>query len=182
MEPGESSYSAERRRFPVAFLAGAIVVALLFGGFYLLTRIRRLARPCDSRKTSLRRRGTGLRRAHPLRRPAHGALHQHDQAGIHLRNRNHVQRRRPHHSRHGSHRGISRRAQPNHPARFPICDRAQLRPAAQCRPEPRIPSHSRTCSRGVESRVSFLTSYWPGIAIAAPRFSTRQRIPMAVCR
>jgi len=39
MEPGESSYSAERRRFPVAFLAGAIVVALLFGGFYLLTRV-----------------------------------------------------------------------------------------------------------------------------------------------
>ena len=39
MEPGESSYTAERRRFPVAFLAGAIVMALLFGGFYLLTRI-----------------------------------------------------------------------------------------------------------------------------------------------
>jgi hypothetical protein len=39
MEPGESSYSAERRRFPVAFLAGAIVMALLFGGFFLLTRI-----------------------------------------------------------------------------------------------------------------------------------------------
>src|SRR5580692_9735615 len=39
MEPGESSYSTERRRFPIAFLAGAIVMALLFGGFYLLTRI-----------------------------------------------------------------------------------------------------------------------------------------------
>jgi len=39
MEPGESSYSAERRRFPIAFLAGAIVMARLFGGFYLLTRI-----------------------------------------------------------------------------------------------------------------------------------------------
>ena len=39
MEPGESSYSAERRRFPVAFLAGLVVVALLFGGFYLLTRV-----------------------------------------------------------------------------------------------------------------------------------------------
>ena len=39
MEPGESSYSAERRRFPVAFIAGAVVVALLFGGFYLLTRV-----------------------------------------------------------------------------------------------------------------------------------------------
>jgi hypothetical protein len=39
MEPGESSYSAERRRFPAAFLAGVVVMALLFGGFYLLTRI-----------------------------------------------------------------------------------------------------------------------------------------------
>ena len=39
MEPGESSYTAERRRFPIAFLAGAIVMVLLFGGFYLLTRI-----------------------------------------------------------------------------------------------------------------------------------------------
>ena len=39
MEPGESSYSADRRRFPAAFLAGVVVMALLFGGFYLLTRI-----------------------------------------------------------------------------------------------------------------------------------------------
>ena len=39
MEPGESSYSAERRRFPVAFLAGIIVMAVLFGAFYLLTRV-----------------------------------------------------------------------------------------------------------------------------------------------
>jgi hypothetical protein len=39
MEPGESSYSAERGRFPVAFLAGAVVMALLFGGFYVLTRV-----------------------------------------------------------------------------------------------------------------------------------------------
>jgi hypothetical protein len=39
MEPGESSYRAERRRFPVAFLAGLVVVTLLFGGFYLLTRV-----------------------------------------------------------------------------------------------------------------------------------------------
>ena len=39
MEPGESSYTAERRRFPIAFLAGAIVMVLLFGGVYLLTRI-----------------------------------------------------------------------------------------------------------------------------------------------
>jgi hypothetical protein len=38
MEPGESSYSAERRRFPVAFLAGAVVMLLLFGAFYFLTR------------------------------------------------------------------------------------------------------------------------------------------------
>jgi hypothetical protein len=39
MEPGESSYSADRRRFPAAFLAGAVVMAVLFGGFYLLTRV-----------------------------------------------------------------------------------------------------------------------------------------------
>jgi hypothetical protein len=39
MEPGESSYSAERRRFPIAFLAGAVIMLVLFGGFYLLTRI-----------------------------------------------------------------------------------------------------------------------------------------------
>ena len=39
MEPGESSYSAERRRFPVAFLAGIVVMLLLFGVFYALTRI-----------------------------------------------------------------------------------------------------------------------------------------------
>jgi hypothetical protein len=38
MEPGESTYSDERRRFPVAFVAGFIIVAILFGGFVLLTR------------------------------------------------------------------------------------------------------------------------------------------------
>src|SRR5208282_4978317 len=50
MEPGESSYSAERRRFPVAFLAGAIVVALLFGGFYVLTRILSSHAPATAAK------------------------------------------------------------------------------------------------------------------------------------
>ncbi|MGA7855012.1 MAG: hypothetical protein WCA15_16925 [Candidatus Acidiferrales bacterium] len=38
MEPGESSYSAERRRFPLAFLLGILVVAIIFGGFVVLTR------------------------------------------------------------------------------------------------------------------------------------------------
>jgi hypothetical protein len=38
MEPGESSYSAERKRFPLAFLLGILVVGILFGGFALLTR------------------------------------------------------------------------------------------------------------------------------------------------
>ena len=38
MEPGESSYSAERRRFPVAFLLGFLVVAIIFGSFVVLTR------------------------------------------------------------------------------------------------------------------------------------------------
>jgi hypothetical protein len=38
MEPGESSYSEERRRFPLAFLLGILVVGILCGGFVLLTR------------------------------------------------------------------------------------------------------------------------------------------------
>ncbi|MGA7914313.1 MAG: DUF2393 family protein [Candidatus Acidiferrales bacterium] len=38
MEPGESSYSEERRRFPVAFLLGILVVGIVFGSFVLLTR------------------------------------------------------------------------------------------------------------------------------------------------
>jgi len=41
MEPGESSYNAERRRFPVAFLLGIVIVGILFGGFVLLTRTMR---------------------------------------------------------------------------------------------------------------------------------------------
>jgi hypothetical protein len=44
MEPGESSYSDERRRFPIAFVAGLIVVAILFGAFALLTRHTRTAK------------------------------------------------------------------------------------------------------------------------------------------
>jgi hypothetical protein len=44
MEPGESSYSDERRRFPAAFVAGLIVVAILFGGFALLTRNMRTSK------------------------------------------------------------------------------------------------------------------------------------------
>lgn len=38
MEPGESSYREERRRFPLAFLLGILVVGILCGGFVLLTR------------------------------------------------------------------------------------------------------------------------------------------------
>jgi hypothetical protein len=38
MEPGESSYSEERRRFPLAFVLGILVVAVIFGSFVLLTR------------------------------------------------------------------------------------------------------------------------------------------------
>ncbi|MFZ3217293.1 MAG: FxLYD domain-containing protein [Candidatus Acidiferrales bacterium] len=37
MEPGESSYSEQRRRFPAALLAGVVVMLALFGGVYLLT-------------------------------------------------------------------------------------------------------------------------------------------------
>jgi hypothetical protein len=36
MEPGESSYAKERSQFPVAFLAGLIIVAILVGGIVLL--------------------------------------------------------------------------------------------------------------------------------------------------
>ena len=38
MEPGQSSYREERRRFPLAFLLGLLIVGILFGGFVLLTR------------------------------------------------------------------------------------------------------------------------------------------------
>src|SRR6202522_4580122 len=38
MEPGESSYRAERSRLPVALGAGLIIVGLVFGGLFLLTR------------------------------------------------------------------------------------------------------------------------------------------------
>jgi len=38
MEPGESSYREERSRLPIAFAAGLIIVAILFGGIFLLTR------------------------------------------------------------------------------------------------------------------------------------------------
>jgi hypothetical protein len=50
MEPGESSYTAERRRFPAAFLAGVVVMVLLFGGFYLITRIFGMAGPAVAEK------------------------------------------------------------------------------------------------------------------------------------
>jgi hypothetical protein len=38
MEPGESSYSEERSRLPIAFGAGLIIVLILFGGLFLITR------------------------------------------------------------------------------------------------------------------------------------------------
>jgi hypothetical protein len=38
MEPGESSYREERSRFPIAFGAGLLIVLILFGGVFLLTR------------------------------------------------------------------------------------------------------------------------------------------------
>jgi hypothetical protein len=39
MEPGETPYREERRRLPVAFLAGAVIVLLIFGGFLLLAHV-----------------------------------------------------------------------------------------------------------------------------------------------
>jgi len=41
MEPGETPYREERRRLPAAFLAGAVIVILIFGGFLLLTHVMR---------------------------------------------------------------------------------------------------------------------------------------------
>jgi hypothetical protein len=39
MEPGETSYREERSRLPVALLAGAVIVLLIFGGFLLLAHV-----------------------------------------------------------------------------------------------------------------------------------------------
>jgi hypothetical protein len=41
MEPGETSYREERSRMPVAFLAGIVIVLLIFGAFLLLTHVMR---------------------------------------------------------------------------------------------------------------------------------------------
>src|ERR1700730_2637751 len=41
MEPGETPYREERRRLPMAFLAGAVIVILIFGAFLLLTQVMR---------------------------------------------------------------------------------------------------------------------------------------------
>ena len=41
MEPGETSYREEKRQFPIAFAAGAVIVLLIFGGFLVLTRVTR---------------------------------------------------------------------------------------------------------------------------------------------
>jgi hypothetical protein len=38
MEPGESSYREERSRLPIAFGAGLVIVLILFGGLFLITR------------------------------------------------------------------------------------------------------------------------------------------------
>jgi hypothetical protein len=38
MEPGESSYREDRSRLPIAFAAGLVIVLILFGGIFLLTR------------------------------------------------------------------------------------------------------------------------------------------------
>jgi hypothetical protein len=38
MEPGESSYREERSRLPIAFGAGLVIVLILFGGLFFITR------------------------------------------------------------------------------------------------------------------------------------------------
>jgi hypothetical protein len=39
MEPGENSYREDRSHFPIAFAAGAVIVLLLLGGLFVLTRV-----------------------------------------------------------------------------------------------------------------------------------------------
>jgi hypothetical protein len=41
MEPGETSYREQKRQFPFALAAGAIIVLLIFGLFLVLTRVTR---------------------------------------------------------------------------------------------------------------------------------------------
>ncbi len=50
MEPGESSYREDRKRLPVAFVAGAVIVLLLFGGLLLLTRVMQSHSPSATAK------------------------------------------------------------------------------------------------------------------------------------
>ncbi len=38
MEPGESSYREERSRTPIAFIAGLLIMAIVFGAIFFLTR------------------------------------------------------------------------------------------------------------------------------------------------
>jgi hypothetical protein len=38
MEPGESSYREERSRLPIAFVAGLLVMAIVFGAIFFLSR------------------------------------------------------------------------------------------------------------------------------------------------
>jgi hypothetical protein len=45
MEPGETANREEARRFPAALALGAVVVALLFGGLLLLTKMTKPAGP-----------------------------------------------------------------------------------------------------------------------------------------
>lgn len=50
MEPGETSYREQRSRLPMAFLAGAIIVLLIFGGFLLLTHVMHSIGAADAAK------------------------------------------------------------------------------------------------------------------------------------
>jgi hypothetical protein len=171
MEPGESSYSAERRRFPIAFLAGAIVVALMFGGFYLLTRI------------------LGSRDSAAAVRLPFGPAEQAYAERIHFndlhmsRSTNMIRQEFTYVTGIMSNDGDRTIRAMEVTVEFrDALNQIILRDSQfVIRPKPRISNHARTCSRRVESRVSFHTSYGPAFAIAADRFETRQSNPMAVC-
>ena len=107
--PEKSSYSKERRRFPLAFALGILVVAIIFGGFVLLTRHMRSPAQASAVKLPFgpvelayaeRIHFTGLQMAR-----ATNFLKQE----FTYVSRHHLQRRRAKHWRNASGRGISRR-------------------------------------------------------------------------
>ncbi len=124
MEPGETSYREEKRQFPMAFAAGAVIVLLIFGGFLVLTRVMR---PHDSATAAKLPFGAGeqgyVQNIHFLDiQLAHASKFL--ESGFYVRRGNGVQRRAAENSRNGSHRGISRSVSSSDFARYEPTDRS----------------------------------------------------------